>query len=356
MKLRMIKLALSASLLPALFLTSYHGQFWAKLHFGTASAQGSPSGATSSSPIAVSPDDKFVWVANPDSNSVTEFLVQGDANQKVAEIHVGEQPQNLAITPNGLLVYVTNTGDGSVSVISTSTRSVVGTVGVGTEPYGIALTPNGTLAYVANARSNDVSVIDIANNSVIRTIPVEPEPRGVAITSDGDTSDNDEKVYVTHFLAFDRPGVLVGRDDYKEGHLTVISTANGSIINSIVLHDLKDTGFKSNGSALDRIPSRTPDEFFFTTGAFPNMLNNIAIKGNHAYLPNNAPSPNGPAPLQRQHPGFPLSRRYGQRRGGNGERPGPDHQHESRHSVRSRESDEALPRRAVAHRIQAPEQ
>src|SRR6476660_4699646 len=151
MKLRMIKLALSASLLPALFLTSYHGQFWAKLHFGTASAQGSPSGATSSSPIAVSPDDKFVWVANPDSNSVTEFLVQGDANQKVAEIHVGEQPQNLAITPNGLFVYVTNTGDGSVTVINTSTRSVVGTVGVGTEPYGIALTPNGTLAYVANA-------------------------------------------------------------------------------------------------------------------------------------------------------------------------------------------------------------
>jgi hypothetical protein len=36
-KLRMIKLALSASLVPALFLTSYQGQFWAKLHFGTAS-------------------------------------------------------------------------------------------------------------------------------------------------------------------------------------------------------------------------------------------------------------------------------------------------------------------------------
>jgi YVTN family beta-propeller protein len=296
MKLRLTKLALGASLLPAFLLTSYHGQFsqFLRMGLGTASAQGSSSGATSSSPIAVSPDDRFVWVANPDSNSVTEFLVQGDANQKAAEIHVGEQPQNLAITPNGLFVYVTNTGDGTVSVISTATRSVVGTVGVGTEPYGIALTPNGTLAYVANARSNDVSVINTASNSVLKTIPVEPEPRGVAITSDGDTSDDDEKVYITHFLSFDRPGVLVGRDDYKEGHLTVISTANGSVIDSVVLHDLKDTGFKSNGSALDRIPTRTPDEFFFTTGAFPNMFNNIAIKGNHAYLPNNAASPNGP--------------------------------------------------------------
>ena len=35
-------------------------------------------GPSSSDPIAVSPDDRFVWVANPDSDSVSVINVQGD--------------------------------------------------------------------------------------------------------------------------------------------------------------------------------------------------------------------------------------------------------------------------------------
>jgi len=34
-----------------------------------------------------------------------------------------------------------------------------------------------------------------------------------------------------------------------------------------------------------------PAAFTVPTGAFPNMLNSIAIKGTHAYVPNNAASP-----------------------------------------------------------------
>ena len=45
---------------------------------------------------------------------------------------------------------------------------------------------------------------------------------------------------------------------------------------------------------LDRIPATDPATFTFTTGAFPNLLQGIAIKGGHAYLPNVGSSPNGP--------------------------------------------------------------
>src|ERR1051326_5715995 len=40
-------------------------------HNYSVSAQTQPNGPTSSAPIAVTPDDKLVWVANPDSNSVS---------------------------------------------------------------------------------------------------------------------------------------------------------------------------------------------------------------------------------------------------------------------------------------------
>jgi len=283
-----------------------------------ASAQTTPSGPTSSSPIAVTPDNNFVWVVNTDNDSVSVINVQNDANQKVAEIPVGDEPNNLAITPNGQTVYVANTISGTVSVINTASRQVVGTISVGAEPYGIALTPNGTKLYVTNARSDDISVISTATNTVLRTIRLQApvpcpgcppcptcplfEPRGIAITSDGDGVDTDEKVYVTQFNGVDRPGALIGADDYKEGRVLVISAATDTVIGTVVLAPMADTGFKSKGSALAcRIKGATdptcvtnaPDNSF-TTGAFPNSLNAIAIKGNRAYLPNNAASPDGP--------------------------------------------------------------
>lgn len=254
---------------------------------------------TSSGPIAITSDDRYVWVANPDNDSVSVINVRFDANVKVAEVRVGKEPQNVAISPDDKWVFVSNTVSGTVSVIRANPNNprVVQNIRVGTEPYGMAFTPNGERLYVANARSNNVSVIDAHEWRVVKTINnVGLEPRGIAITNNGDQYDDDEKVYVTQFFAVDRPGVLIGADDYKEGRVTVISTRHNRVIKEVVLNPQADSGFKSNGSALKRIPATTttPPTFDVTTGAFPNFLNAVVIKGNKAYLPNNAASPDGP--------------------------------------------------------------
>ena len=298
MKLRIIKLSLST-----LFVLG----ILAAWHFDgrqtAASAQATPAQATSSSPIAVSPDDKTVWAANPDTDSVSVFNVENDKNEKLAEIKVGDEPNNLAIMPNGQTVYVANTVSGTVSVINATTLKVIGTILVGTEPYGLALTPNGSKLYVTNARSDNVSVISTATNAVTRTINgVGTEPRGIAITSDGDADDADEQVYVAEFNAVDVPGVLIGADNYKQGQVSVISTSTDSITAKVVLPPMADVGFKSKGSSLacklkgatDPTCTTQAADGSFTTGAFPNSLNSIAIKGTRAYLPNNAASPDGP--------------------------------------------------------------
>src|SRR5215470_3047473 len=308
MKSRIIKLCLclAFAMAAAFVLRGNAGDY-------NVSARTNPSGPTNSSPIAVTPNDKQVWVVNPDDDSVTVINVHNDANQKVAEIPVGDEPQNLAIHPNGRVVYVSNTVSGTISVIDAASRRVVDTIRVGTEPYGIALTPNGRKLYVANARSNDVSVIDTATNCVIKKITgVGDEPRGVAITSDGDGDDDDEKVYVTQFLAVDRPNTIIGADDYKEGHVTVISTASDSVIDTVALAPIADVGFKSKGSSLacriigstDPTCALNAADGSFTTGAFPNAFNSVAIKGDRAYLPNNASSPNGPTRFNVNVQGF----------------------------------------------------
>ena len=264
-------------------------------------------GPTNSGPIQISADDRTVWVASPDTNSVAAFNVAGDKKELLADIVVGKEPRNLAISPDGKRVFVANAGENTLTVLDATARpyAKLATVTVGTEPYGLAFTPNGKKLYVANARSNSVSVIDPVTYAVLKTITdVGQEPRGVAITNDGDDKDDDEKVYVTQFFGVDRAGVfngsvLIGADDYKEGRVAVITTSTDTLSKQAVLNPMLDTGFKSNGSALKKIAPKTDPVtgkpiFDVVTGAFPNMLQAVAIKGNRAYLPNTCASPDGP--------------------------------------------------------------
>ncbi len=292
MNTRMLKLFLCLTTGAGVGLTAYQQIPLASPT--SATAQASAAGPTQSSPIAVSSNGRFVWVANPDTDSVSVIDATNDANQKVAEIAVGDEPNNLALSASGR-AYVANTITGTVSVIDAASREIIASIAVGTEPYGLALTPNGKKLYVVNARSNDVSVIDTATNGVIRTITgVGTEPRGIAITSDGDADDNDEKVYVAEFNAVDIPGKIIGADDYKEGRVTVIASGSDQVLGQAVLPPMDNVGFNSNGSALKRIAATNPATFTVPTGASPNSLNALAIKGNRVYLPNNAASADGP--------------------------------------------------------------
>ena len=254
-------------------------------------------GPTSSQPLALDASGNVLAVVSPDTDRVSVFDVTADANRRIRRLTVQDEPWGVAILPDASKIYVANTVSGTVSVITRSPRGRYKQpevhVPVGTEPYALALTPNGTRLYVANARSNDVSVIDTATDAVVATIAnVGPEPRGLAITNDGDADDVDETLYVTQFLALPIAGRVAGADDAKAGHVTRISTATGAVLGDIVLNPLADTGFLANGDALARIAPGP--SFTFPTGAHPNQLNGIAIRGGFAYVPNTGASPNGP--------------------------------------------------------------
>ncbi|MBX3061877.1 MAG: beta-propeller fold lactonase family protein [Anaerolineae bacterium] len=264
--------------------------------------------ATKSGPIALSADDTILVSVNPDNNSVTVFFVGNDQNQVIAEVPVGREPNGVAILPNSRFIYVANTVDGTVTVLSFDPASrainVAALLEVGTEPYGVAVTPNGTKVYVTNAHSDSVSVIDTASNTVAKTItnvgpPVGAEPRGIAITNNGNDSDTDETVYITHFYSFANQGKLDGEDDSKTGLITKISTETDSVTGQIVMKNMADTGFLATGDAINKQVSTEKNQDgslkpTFTTGAYPNQMQAIAIKNGFAYVPNVGASPNGP--------------------------------------------------------------
>ena len=275
--------------------------------------------ATTSSPIAITAHNQFVWSVNPDNNSVSVFFVAKDANQKVAEIPVGKEPWCVAIKENkrnhdhkwdhdsdnkskknddtDVKVFVTNMVSGTVTVIDTGRRKL-DTIRVGAEPFGCALTPDGRKLYVANQSSGTVSVIDTEWNSVIKTIPnVGPKPHGIGITADG------KKVYVTQLLS-QRPAPgetrpltqTEGADNGRVGRVTVINAQTNNVVKTVILNPLANVGdaFKSDGNTLAREPLSTPPVFDNVTGAFPNLLESIFIRGDLAYVPGTCSSPNGP--------------------------------------------------------------
>jgi len=248
-----------------------------------------------SSTLAVTSDNAYVWSVNPDTDSVSMFDVASDHNRKLTELAVGDEPRCVAITPDDKKLYVTNAVSGTVSVIDAGQRNVTKTIAVGTEPTGCALTLDGAKLYVANLGSNSVSVIDTATDAVVKTIAgVGAKPRAIAVAESGGNT----KVYVTQFLAqlVDDARTVdqkEGRDDGREGRVSVIDGSTDTVVKTIKLA-AKVTGFQSDGSTLDKIVSDGTAATKVDTLAFPNQLETIVVRGNRAYLPNTASSPNGP--------------------------------------------------------------
>ena len=116
----------------------------------------------------------YLYIACPQLNTVRYYSY--DTGALVGSIPVGSNPTNLAITPNNAEIYVVNSYDGTVSVISTATNTVTHTITFGTATGAqswdsdIAITPDGSYAYVTSCFDNTVSVISTSSHSVIAVI------------------------------------------------------------------------------------------------------------------------------------------------------------------------------------------
>jgi YVTN family beta-propeller protein len=117
-----------------------------------------------------------IFVANRDSDTVSEFTLISTPTVISIGLHAGSRPVNLASTASSA-VYVVNSGTnsvcpatGSLSQISTSSLVVTNTVCVGVSPGPIVQLPSGGKVYVANQGDNSISVYDPTSQSIVATI------------------------------------------------------------------------------------------------------------------------------------------------------------------------------------------
>lgn len=84
-------------------------------------------------------------------------------------LDVGPAPGVLAVTPDGSKVYVANTGDGTLSVISVKDNAVQGSpIALGGVPVSIAMQTSGTYVFVVNSSGGAFSVIDTSTDKEVQ--------------------------------------------------------------------------------------------------------------------------------------------------------------------------------------------
>jgi YVTN family beta-propeller protein len=128
---------------------------------------------------------EFAYVSNGGDGTVTVLDLISLRQDSV--LKVGTNPTGVAANPVRNEVYVVNSGSNSVSVIDTARNDVAATIPVRRQPYFIDVDSTGEHAYVANAGSNDVSVIDLNQRRQTGVIGVGEKPGIAKISPDGNS-------------------------------------------------------------------------------------------------------------------------------------------------------------------------
>ncbi len=149
--------------------------------------------------------EPFVYVADGASNGVSQYDAIGGPLSPLTPATVGDvSPFQMAVSPDGKSLYVTNNGAGSQTVSQYNigptgalTPKNPATVLTGQDPTGIAITPDGKSVYVTNFQDGSVSLYDVGTGGALTakvpaTVAVPGGATRVAVAPDG------KSVYVTN--------------------------------------------------------------------------------------------------------------------------------------------------------------
>jgi YVTN family beta-propeller protein len=132
---------------------------------------------------ALIPSAARIYVANSLENTVSSYLPTDVTSVITISLPASAVPAFVHTTQNDT-IYVANSGNSTVSAISTSSNVITSTISVGSNPVALAETPNGKKLYVANQGSNSVTSINVIDKTVNATLSTGTSPVWAVARSD----------------------------------------------------------------------------------------------------------------------------------------------------------------------------
>jgi DNA-binding beta-propeller fold protein YncE len=205
-----------------------------------------------------------IWVANPDSDTVTGFDAASGA--RVAEIAVPRQPVTLSAAGDGRLWVASRRGD-ALTVIDPTSASIVRTIPMeaGSLPYGIVGDPAGKAIWVVLEGRGRLIRHDAATGQQNGSVDLGPDIRHVSVTGDSST------VLVSRFVTPPLPGESTAAVKVagRGGEVLRVDAVSLARLGSVVLGHSDRPDFENSGRGI------------------PNYLGAVAISpdGRQAFVP-----------------------------------------------------------------------
>lgn len=207
--------------------------------------------------IVINSSGTYAFVADSGAQQVSAYSITIDGNLKhIGDYHSGNNPQSLAITPNGKFLYAANYSDNTISGFgidaNTGTLSpMASTFPSGNNPASIAIHPNGSFFYVANqspsGSSYNVSAYTINQQTGALTGPssygAENFPASVTVDASGNFA------YVANFETNNISAFKIGNN----GELTGIGSPTPTGVNPTYVTSFGQYLYVSSGNTISAL-------------------------------------------------------------------------------------------------------
>ena len=131
--------------------------------------------------VRLSPDGKVFYIADLKAGGV--HLIDGEKFIQIGFLPTGKGAHGLLVSRDSRLMYVSNRGEGSISVIDLATRKVINKWEIpgGGSPDMGGLSADGKVLWVTGRYSSAVYAMDTTDGKLLAKIPVGRGPHGLCV-------------------------------------------------------------------------------------------------------------------------------------------------------------------------------
>jgi YVTN family beta-propeller protein len=131
--------------------------------------------------VKLSPDGKIFYVADMMANGV--YLIDGETMTKIDFLATGKGTHGLYASRDSKVLYVSNRGEGSISLIDFATRKIIRKWQIpgGGSPDMGGVSADGKVLWLSGRYNSEVYAIDTASGRLLARIPVGRGPHGLCV-------------------------------------------------------------------------------------------------------------------------------------------------------------------------------